>query len=534
LQELLGTQIESPCVLYTTEEEKYSEKVFDVSLLDQWLRYEKKAPSIYVPKEEDEQEPQQEPVHLEKQAVSSTYTKARLVTLLVSTAALVLLVLWANFMPPNVEMQVATISDTIAAEWGTIEGRVVKKGDRLSTGSESINLKKGYAKLLFDNKTQVAIEAPAEFKILTDKKIKLNYGKLYAIVPEEAYGFTVSTDYSRFVDLGTEFGVKADQSGNSELHVFKGKVNLISHLKSGNINVEVDEDSAKRLSQKTGEMDDISTDTKLFVKDISSEHSIILRGQASIDLADIVGGGNGFGQGKMGYAIDQLSGKITKEKMIDNRTVTEKFTMVEDSPFIEGVFVPNGENGPVVVSSQGHQFDQCPNTNGWYWGGIFNGAQHEAEQFEIPRHALRLGSSIYYGKDNPSSIYIHANQGITFDLDAIRQIVPNKLIYRFTSKCGISNTLENYKDKLSAWSSRSNQWTKLTPDSTNADFYVLVDGEVRFSKVDVTMSDGAIDIFIEIFPEDRFLTLVSTQGSDEWGNANDWTLFAEPRLLFNH
>jgi hypothetical protein len=46
----------------------------------------------------------------------------------------------------------------------------------------------------------------------------------------------------------------------------------------------------------------------------------------------------------------------------------------------------------------------------------------------------------------------------------------------------------------------------------------------------MTTQDPAVKIAVEIAPEDQFLTLATTQGSDK-SNNGDWTLFAEPYLL---
>ncbi len=51
-------------------------------------------------------------------------------------------------------------------------------------------------------------------------------GKLRATVPPQAVGFTIGSPNLDVVDLGTEFGLQVEAEGKTEVHVFKGKVEL--------------------------------------------------------------------------------------------------------------------------------------------------------------------------------------------------------------------------------------------------------------------------------------------------------------------
>lgn len=526
-QDLLGQKIlnRQP---YSIDKEEVSGEVFDRGLWRELSLWEKTGPTVELPEEKPQRESIRRVIYpeLEKRPVS----RLSITVGILSAAAILFLMLFVRFAPPKTGIEVATLSDSMNAVWADVGDGTIKSGYRFATGSDVYFLRKGYAKLLFDNDAQITIEAPAEFQVLTHDQIKLDYGELYAVVPDKAYGFTVSTANSKIIDLGTEFGIKGDSYGNAELHVIKGRVNLVSRLGGKNINLEVLGNVAKRLNAQTGQLTDIPVSSELFTRNINSRFGIVWKGQTSIDLADIVGGGNGFGTGKLGSGIDPSSGEMSSKKMIGTHSSSGQYIPVKASSFIDGIFIPDGENGPVVISSDDHLFEGCRDTNGKYWGGIFDGAQHETLQHDIPRHSLRLGSDTYYGEDN-SSIYMHANQGITFDLVEIRRMIPEQSISHFTAACGISNTLEDYKDQLRSFDFRNSKWANITPESSKADFYVLVDGQVRFSKVDMSVQDGTVDLSVDILPEDRFLTLVTTQGSDTWGNTDDWTLFGDPKLI---
>ena len=118
---------------------------------------------------------------------------------------------------------------------------------------------------------------------------------------------------------------------------------------------------------------------------------------------------------------------------------------------------------------------------------------------------------------------MHANQGITFDLDAFRKTVGSLNLVRFVARAGISETVQDYP-QLSVRDAEGRITLPM------ASFFVLVDGAVRFEKIDATPTEAATAIEVALTAQDRFLTLITTQGGDIMGINEDWTLFAEPVL----
>lgn len=55
-----------------------------------------------------------------------------------------------------------------------------------------------------------------------------------------------------------------------------------------------------------------------------------------------------------------------------------------------------------------------------------------------------------------------------------------------------------------------------------------IDGHVKFRRREINRFNGAIPVDIAIGENDRFLTLVATDGRN--GFAFDWVLFGDPRL----
>lgn len=485
--------------------------VLETSLWLALSEFEQKAEAVEIEKPvEKPSAPASRQTVSERAAVS----KFSLYSLLMSTAALVLLIVYALLAPSGKGIEVATVTETLNARWASPE-RGFREGMRLSTQSEPIWLREGIAAIQFDNGSRVVLEGPAEFALLTDDQIQLRHGRLFVSVPKTAIGFTVSTPFSKIIDLGTEFGVKADADG-MEVHVLAGKTMLISGTaRSSRSQVEVMEGFAKAVNA-AGAVLDIALKKNTFVRRVEPQTQFVWRGQ-SVNLADIVGGGNGFGTGCLNAGID-YEGQIELLDTFTSSDGPKNFVPVRSSLFVDGVFIPNGFT---QINSNGQTFE-FESTNGRYWLGVLNGAWHQiALTVKVPRHQLRLNGKEYGSLESPA-IYLPSNQGVTFNLQAIRDFTKME-IRRFTALCGLSETYRDYWDVMKQYPH--------FPQEPTASFYVLVDGKVRFVGQDMTPGEAARLVAVDIEPEDQFLTLVTTQGRDKTNNG-DWTLFAEPFLEF--
>ncbi len=434
--------------------------------------------------------------------------KGTIVSLIASVAAILLFFLFIRFAPTRSSYEVATLADSIDAKWDINSS--MQKGKRLVAGRTSYLLKEGWAELLFDNEAKLTLEAPVEFQIHAEGQIKLSYGRLYATVPQGAIGFTVNTPSARIIDLGTEFGVEADFQGNTSLHVMKGKTVLVAGNTSDKTSMEVSKGIAKKVSAHNQTISDISYNGQNFVREIDSASQLIWRGRTKIDLADILGGGNGFGTGREGVGIDPASGELVTElSMMAKVQEDYQYFEVAENPYIDGVFVPLGNDTPHVVTSKGDIFKECPKTDGRCFIEITNKAITGFQGDSDSIRPARLNGVEYGSKTHPA-IMMHANSGITFDLKAIRAIIPDSRISQFTSSWGLSETLIN---------------TSLQ-DEASVDMWVLVDGQPR-ERIQVDFSNKSFGfVTVNINDNDRFLTLISCS---DW-NAGDWALYGDPVL----
>lgn len=493
---------------------------FDDDFWRELAESEKTAPEIEIPKEKPPRELIQKVIYPpRKERIISRFN----IFVFLNTAAIILVLLFLRFGLPKEGTEVATLVDSLNAKWVGTQGEMTN-GTSIVSSNKSLLLHEGYAELLFDNQAKITIEGPAEFQVLTEDQIKLNYGGLYAIVPREAIGFTIKTPSSQIIDLGTEFGVRADLQGDTLLHVMQGKTVLIAGEKSNKKIVEVTEGSAKKVSSQNLMVTDVSYNDNLFVRKIDSANKLVWHGQEYIDLADIVGGGNGFGTGKLDSGIETNTGRRFESpdpELVQNKTSGifsggGSYNKVSSLTLIDGVFVPDSRKGPVQITSAGHTFGFVDGRE-VFWGNIFNGAWHASDA--SMKHNLKLNGQKYGTPDMPA-ISIHSNQGITFDLQAIRQTIPRGRILRFTSLFGVSETVA--LDPLFAPNSDGLNFGKVN-------CWVMIDGKERFNQNSISYMQGAMEIEVEISDNDRFLTLVVTESQDR--RAFDWALFARPFLL---
>jgi len=221
---------------------------------------------------------------------------------------------------------------------------------------------------------------------------------------------------------------------------------------------------------------------------------------SGLDLADLVGGGNGSGTGPARQGIDPRSGAVvTKDSGALTGVRTNQFTE-SPNPFVDGVFIPDGRQGGAVisVSSTGLTITGLPSTSGAAWDAIRNGpvaSQHSP-----------VAGGIDYSKEGRSLLGLHANAGITFDLAAIRGATGEKGL-RFTAKAAYFGAEGGF----------------------SADAWVFLDGGKVWEARGLARKDGPRDIDLPIPGSARFLTLVSTDGGNGYGH--DQVGFGDPRLL---
>jgi hypothetical protein len=98
-----------------------------------------------------------------------------------------------------------------------------------------LSLVSGSVQVEFFSGARVILEGPADFELMSTNEGFCRHGKLRAVVPPQAGGFTVRTSTLTLVDRGTEFGLRVDRAGEAEVHVFQGRVELGSRGSSQDV-----------------------------------------------------------------------------------------------------------------------------------------------------------------------------------------------------------------------------------------------------------------------------------------------------------
>jgi hypothetical protein len=311
-------------------------------------------------------------------------------------------------------------------------------------------------------------------------------------------------------DLGTEFGVEVDPQGDTTSRVFRGSIRVDVLATEGEhrpASRVLHENQAVRVEGNQGK-------TAAVLKEAGRPTEFIRqlpkRSVRKLDLVDVVAGGNGFGTARS-RGIDPATGEISGANpgvYFPVLAGDQEYHRVEGLPFVDGVFVPNGASGPVQVDSAGHRFDGFDKTDDLTYGHIWAGGS-----IAMPDSPKALNTTLRGIEDYASSghglLLIHANGGITFDLDAIRRATGGGRITRFRAVGGNAATMADIK-------------------TVYADLWILVDGKQRFVRGQDAGRVGPTFVDVSLKDKDRFLTVAFTDGGD--GCGWDWTMLGDPHL----
>lgn len=126
----------------------------------------------------------------------------------------------------------ATLTDVSGCRWENFEGeelpeKTFYRGRGLHSG-EMLYLREGLAELKFAQGATLILAGPCELTVHHANGMKLHRGEIVARVPKRASGFEVAVPQGIVRDLGTEFGVRVDEAGRTDLEVFVGLVEIVA------------------------------------------------------------------------------------------------------------------------------------------------------------------------------------------------------------------------------------------------------------------------------------------------------------------
>jgi hypothetical protein len=316
--------------------------------------------------------------------------------------------------------------------------------------------------------------------------------------------FSVRTPTAVVNDLGTEFGIEVDRQGATQAHVFCGMVELCAvdaagRQLSGEQTLTVGQ-AARVAAGGKGKQPTVvkinATATKAlsagFVRRIPISETITL------DLIDVVAGGNGLGKAR-DRGIDPANGRIVESFRCSYSDSDGRYHRVSGRLYIDGVFILKA-NSAVQLDSAGHVFDAFGNNESrsaryiWSSGRILNDEKGDVDT---------TIDGVDYAAPGRGLLHMHANVGITFDLEAIRRANSHMKTIALNGVLGCGRPC------------------------AGAEVFALVDGEERV-RMTMTKRGGSQRIRVGLNNQNHFLTLVVTDGGN--GYSNDWIIFGDLRL----
>jgi hypothetical protein len=170
---------------------------------------------------------------------------------------------------PGSSQVVARITGTQNSVWQNEASNRVGYGSELSAGQELI-LEAGIAEITFQDGATVVLESPARFVVNAPHEVELQEGRLAAVVPAESRGFRVHTRSLDVFEVGTEFGLMAQPSGATEVHVFNGlvKADVLDQQGRALRRIELNSSEAARVNAISTTVAEFPADVASFVRSL--------------------------------------------------------------------------------------------------------------------------------------------------------------------------------------------------------------------------------------------------------------------------
>ena len=196
--------------------------------------------------------------------------------------------------------------------------------------------------------------------------------------------------------------------------------------------------------------------------------------------------------------IDLRNGTISQEMLGYHRDLEpNRLQQVEGVAGVKWVFIPDG-SGTVIVDID-KPVEGVPPTSGHFWDTVANRSLNA-------QRTTTLGDTDYAQADQ-TLLAMHANSGITFDLEALREI-SGMTAMRLTGLVGFG--------------------AAEAAAASHADFTAFVDRDLKFQRLKLR-KDETVSIDVDVPATAATLTLIATDGGD--GISNDLLFIGNPQLV---
>jgi hypothetical protein len=431
--------------------------------------------------------------------------------------------------PPKPDLNPGFIARVVQSSDDLVWDKSVESFDFLMRikPRQRLNVVSGFVQIEFFSGAKFILRGPTVFMPLGRASGRIESGQLTGEVSRGH--FRLKTPTAEVIDLGTAFGVATDAKRGTDVVVFDGRV--LVHAEPGangeQAVLDMTEGMAARfLSDGTMESG-LKTDLATFTRTIPANAPNVRRDE--ICLIDVVAGGSGM-ESYLAGSIAPFNGQRDyspegNEWMQMSHLSDGKFYGVPDCPLLNGVFIPKADGQQVQIDSTGRKVDLPPNS-GYVFGTLWARRKESI-------HELKSGPAFdFWGFRTLEGIVeklkttqiglvgMHANMGVTFDLEAM-QTVHHRSPVEFR---GAVSNIENFAE----WppgESPSNPKTRLL------DCRILVDGEVRYSRLGFRREDGDEGFAVKLTSKDRFLTIVMTDSDTEF--RYDHGVLIDPVIVLN-
>lgn len=403
----------------------------------------------------------------------------------------------------------------------------LRRGDR-------VDISKGLVQLDYFAGAKMILHGPCVFVPTSENSGRLEQGHLTGEVSEG--DFLLTTPTAKVIDLGTAFGVSVDGVTQTDVHVFDGEVRVTSDdlARDTSNSLLLKQGMSARVMRGRGIKALSNANLTQYVRALPAVFANEAR--STLSLVDVLSGYSKAGY-RLAGVIAPDTGKSDQHPWLrpdgPGYSVHKGYQATLWHPFVDGVFIPDSTGIGTLLDSAGHAVD-LPPTTGRTWGPIWSRRRTSGTM-------AKASSSDYWGTDSLEDVIsrlknsetgmigIHSNVGITFDLDAIRQQEGRQLKEFRGSVSNLDNSRRRWDGRNS--SSEYSRWAK--EGLFSADFRLYVDGELRASRLGFKRSDGEAVMTSGLSPEDRFLTLVSTDAGGAYPDAHDHVVLIDPVLVFS-
>ena len=219
-------------------------------------------------------------------------------------------------------------------------------------------------------------------------------------------------------------------------------------------------------------------------------------GEKTLNLADIVTGGHGLTIGDSDLGVHPSTGEIVQGSTgfveIENPDVFSR----SKNRYVDGVFVPQ-KSDRQVISSTGLTIDNVPTNLSGSWDYVRSGPPSGYSSTTI--------DAVNYGTAPHWCVALHANKGITFDLEPLRK-------FHSAQTMTFHSIIGHLGEK----------------EQSILDVTIYLDGQKISQHLGIKAQQTGIPIRIELNPTARFLTFLVTQGTD--GISHDQAILGDARF----